>query len=281
MAMNNQTHSLLKGMLANVVRMLRSAGLLSGYMAGRLASDLVARLCSIVILAVLGVNLFLFLNIALGFWLGSLWGGSPAQGFFLLSGIYLLLILSYLCLRSLFEGKVRDAVANKSADIAERSVQKLEVVGEDEVLVPSVPTFLRRPVTYAELSRRVEVEQKNLAEHVDTVRFDALYLKDNYKGVATEMVTEKVTAKYPKLSYLMPVWGLIRGKKRASLQSEQPSGRVASEAYVRRVSTLAPYMPIVKLLAGIARPVLWSFLVARGQNILASLLGMKKWKRGK
>lgn len=281
MTMKSQVYGLLNEIFINVARMFRSAGLLSGYVAGRVASELIARFCSILILAILGVNLFLFLNVALGFWLGSLCGGSPALGFFLLSGIYSLLILSFLGLRSFFEERLRDVVADKSAEIVERAAQNLNQAIEGEELEPSVSDFIRRPVTYAELDQRIQVEQKKLSECVDSVRFDALYLKDNYKDLTIGVVKDEVATKYPVLGRFMPIWDLIAIGSLSGLQSKQAKEQKASKFYIDHGSTYSSYMPIVRILLAIVRPVLWRFFVSRIQRLLASSLGLKKWKKRK
>lgn len=281
MTMKSQVYGLLNEIFINVARMFRSAGLLSGYVAGRVASELIAKFCSILILAILGVNLFLFLNVALGFWLGSLCGGSPALGFFLLSGIYSLLILSFLGLRSLFEERLRDVVADKSAEIVERAAQNLNQAIEGEELEPSVSDFIRRPVTYAELDQRIQVEQKKLSECVDSVRFDALYLKDNYKDLTIGVVKDEVATKYPVLGRFMPIWNLIGIGSLSGLQGNQAKEQKASKSYINQGATYSSYMPIARILIAIVRPVLWRFFVSRIQRLLASSLGLKKWKKRK
>lgn len=279
MTTNNPPHNPFDAMLINVIRMLRSAGLLSGYMAGRLASNVLARLCSVVILGILGVNFFLFLNIALGLWLGSLWGGSPALGFLLLAGMYLLLMLAYLCVRAWVEGRVRDAVAHQSNHLAERSAQHLEgILGGEELELKST-NFLQRTVTYDDLCKREEMELRTLTKYMDAVRFDALYLKNHYKDVAVDIVEQQVTTKYPILSYLKPVLGLMRPNRSVGSSTSFSQRRKDPKAYARRSSALDSYMPVLKLVVGIVRPVLWSFVVSRGQNMLASMLGLNKGKR--
>lgn len=237
-------------------------------------------LTTLLILVVLGCNVLLFLSIALAFWLSSLLGGSLAWGFLIVAGIYLLLMLLYLLLRSRTEACVRNRVAAQalraSGELNEGldRVAKLRLKGH---VVPYAQQWAGRPAYTAMVEMQQEAHFK--ADYaLKQANKSGSYFVYNYKEVAKQAAFAEVEARVPGRKFVTPLLKLLGYRPtprqpRAEISAPRQSGS--------RVRGLEDYMPYIKFAVEIIRPVLVTFAISRLRGGIGYLLGLTARRRGK
>lgn len=241
-------------------------------------------LVSLIVLLFLGFNLFLFLNIALGFWLGSVMGGSsPALGFLYLSGIYVVLILLYLLIRRSVERSVRDRVArgvNHVTDNLNNDLDSLPALRVDPAYREAY--ISGEPHPYHALELRSQ-EARSTAERASKELYSQVdYLSTNYTRVLGSVAASTLEHRYPMAKLLTPLLGLLPGGRSSrGVRSGLPTSggrattsRLSSGPIGKAMDRLGPWMPYLKLAYQVVRPVATAFVLGRTQSWLLRLLGI-------
>lgn len=240
-------------------------------------------LVSIVLLVFLGANLFLFLNIALGFWLGEWAGGSPALGFLMLAGLYALMMLVYtFVLRQGVERKVRNGVAGQFLELGDRVNAELDNV---EALRVAVQPYVKpkQPEAYIALEVLKVQSTAQAQQASQELKGELGYLKDNYKYMAGDIAQERIMQRYPAYRYIAPVMSLFLPRQvevHKPREGEVPRQRVvASPATSRVARAVQPYVSYLGFAFDVLKPVLMTVLVSRTQSALLGFFGIKSKKR--
>lgn len=235
----------------------------------RVASES-ASLVSLAVLLILGCHLFLFLNIALGFWLGSLGGGAPALGFLYLASIYLLLILVYVVvLRARIETSVRQGVARQVHHVTDNINAHLDGVEPLVVTTPYRETYISsEPNPFQALeARRAESEHKATLAQAE-VQLQVQYIRLNYADIARRKIEAHIAHAYPNTRWALPLIGLIMSRSKPnSKQASHVSKLSTSSSRLQGIlQTVQPYLPYAEMAFNALRPILATLLLSKAQR---------------
>lgn len=233
-------------------------------------------LVSIVIVAFLALHLFLFLNIALGFYLGQVSGGSPAYGFLMLGGIYLILLLAYLVVRGAVERRVRNGVARRVTHLTDNvntRLDTLEALRVDEALREAYISGEPQPYHSLELRRHEAGIKAQKATREVQVEF--AYIRTNYVSMMSKMAQSRLAESYPLLRFVTPAIELLTPSPKPSPSRGSTSPMASATEHTRlgkAIETIKPYMPYLKMAYSVIRPVATAFVVGRTQSWLLRLI---------
>lgn len=243
--------------------------------AGNLAARSTASIVLWGIVAFLGFFLFLALNMAAGFYLGAVMGGSMAWGFLYLAMIYAGLIVLVLLLRHWIQRSVRDAVSKKAIAETQRLNQYIDRL-----------PYVRRQL-YASPSRSIDHPGNYLM--LQQLRYQTLLMEDETLPRLLEQVTyfrehrDEVIGdviKETAMPYLneIPVLGSLLsyfggGSQRSASQRGRQGSKQASEK-----KGWARYSPYVMMAWSFLRPTLTSIAISKVQDLIFGLFGASKSK---
>lgn len=268
-----------------LVALLRTRLNVSMGAVGLLASVTLGKLVWGAIIFVLFLNVFLFGNIALGLYLGSVFG-ETFYGFGILTLGYLALIIVFVLVRGLLQSRVQNAVARVAVQSLDKVNAKLDDVSSLRVIPEYREVVLRSAVRPVEaLERRVLESSRRAAQAQAEVLRQVDYLRLNYKRVAADMAEQRLTEKVPAYRFVAGFINrtLDRQDERKRLASSKPKPSflgLSSNRFIDKIleksSAILPYTPLIMR---IVSPVLTAALVSKSQGWLAKLLGLKKKKR--
>lgn len=130
-----------------------------------------------VIISVIGLFAFLFLNIGLAFWLGEALE-STKQGFLALGGIYIVVMGIYFLVKKSIADKVKDAVVVKASGNVVRDYK--EMVKEKEMV------GLELKLAEAAVKEKMDEARENLNTLVEDVK----RLKNDFKRLKSNFVSD-------------------------------------------------------------------------------------------
>lgn len=249
------------------------------YGAGDVAARSSASLITVLILAFLGLNAFLFLNIALAFALANLlFDTDVAWGFLAVAGIYITSAIIYLLLRRSVERKVKNQVASKVLSSAQSLNQELDknprLQLEPDPL-PLAQQWAGRPayMSMVEMKEEANFKAYNALEEVKRA---STYFIGNYKEVAKQTAFAQVESKVPGKRFITPILKLMgyEPDPKAPRSSAVPATAATVDGKKK-----TNYMPYVRLALDIARPVLVAFTVGKLRGGLGYLLGLTAGKK--
>lgn len=245
-----------------------------------------ASLLSLVIILFLGFNLFLYLNIALGFFLGEMSGGSLTQGFLWLSALYALLIASYLLIRRRIETRVRNRIARQVIHLEDNINAQLDTVEPLQVDEGYREAYISgEPEPYRALELR-RTEAAHQAKHAGKeVKREVEYIRTHYGSIVMNAAESHIEQRYPAYRFLMPLVGLFRqpatkrpntfGQAAAAHQASQP-GRLTE-----MIDRARPFLPYLNLAYTILKPVVTTLIIGKTQGWLLGLLGLGRKRKGR
>lgn len=273
--MNEQDH--LDGLRGSAVGLLRARinQLINSLGIG--LSDTSAQLFSWAILALLGLNLLFVLNLAIGFLLGQLFD-STGLGFLALGGLYAVVTLIYLLMRSRLESRVQARVARRVHLATDNINTDLNQVTALRVEHPYREAFISgEPSPYQALTLRRD-EAKRQAQRASRDLLEGVeYIRHNYAKVFGYMAQNKI----PAYGYIAPLVGLLSKStspksKTAEVRPDKPR---AIDLLERNMAGIKPYIPYLITAYKYLSPVLSSFIIGKSQSwLLGKLLGSKKRK---
>ncbi len=246
-----------------------------------------ASLLSIVVVGFLALNLFLYLNITLGFLLGSLSDGSPALGFLMLAGVYVLLILVYLLIRSRVERRVRNRVARQVVHVGDNVNAELDTITQLRVDEGYREAYISgEPEPYHALELRQAEAMRKARHSGKEVQREFTYILQNYKAIALNAAESQIKQRYPAYQYVSSLASFLVPRETTKSKG---AGTIQEEKYQRlrkrinrfdgALRSIRPYMPYINLAYQIVKPVATALLIGKTQGWLLSLLGMGKTRR--
>lgn len=248
---------------------------------GIAAAGSVRGVINVVVLLLLGCNLFLFLNIALGFYLGGLLGDSPAMGFLMLAGLYAVLIIVFLLVRGALFRAVNRAVARQVIRATDRVNHTLDLDPRLRIPLKYVPDYVAtEPNPYEALVRRSAASSRQVSIATQEIGRGVAYIKGNYRNLAFGAVEDRMETSVPGYKFISPYIKRLREPERSTKQSPiNPFGSgVLGGKGKGKLSSVKPY---VQFALSVARPVLTSYLIGQGRGVLSRMLGMKPKRKRK
>lgn len=274
--MNEQDH--LDGLRGSAVGLLRARinQLINSLGIG--LSDTSAQLISWAILALLGLNLLFVLNLAIGFLLGQLFD-STGLGFLALVGLYAVVTLIYLLMRSRLERRVQARVARRVHLATDNINTNLNQITALRVEHPYREAFISgEPSPYQALTLRRDEAKRQAQRASGDLREGVEYIRHNYGKIFGYMAQNKI----PTYGYIAPLVGLMGGNKKAkpAMPTAEPRKPQAVDFLERKVAGIKPYVPYLITAYNFLSPVVSSFIIGKSQSwLLGKLLGTKKRKR--
>lgn len=249
---------------------------------GLVASLTLSKIVWWTIFLIILLNVFLFGNIALGFYLGYLLDG-VFYGFGVLTLFYLALLLIAILTRGLLQARVRNATARAATQSLDKMNAQLDGVAALRVVPEYREAVLRSAAKPVEgLERRVMESSRRAAQAQAEVMRQVDYLRLNYKRVAADMAEQQLAEKVPAYRF---VSGFVArflgfGKERKPLAPAPKKssllrtlGSRLLPSLLERSAAFLPYMPLV---LNVLRPVLAAAAISKSRNILAKLFGIKR-----
>lgn len=276
-------HNPLKSLASALVAVGRSRLNQGINVTGHLFALRSSQLVTLAVVAFLGFNLFLFLNIALGFYLGDAMHSSPALGFLILAGIYVLLIGTYLLIRKRIEERVRNRVARRVAhlnDVLNQDLNRMEALRVDESYREAYLSSEPQPYRALELRRDEAAKQARRA--TETLKQDVDYLKRNYAGIATDFASSQLEQRYP-IFRLLPI---LFGSKQTRRPSSKPTHQLdkvidTTTPWGKIQDKMNPIIPYLHMIYKVASPIVSTFVLTRAQSWLLGGLMRLFTRRGK
>lgn len=269
--MNEQKH--IEQLQASLVALLRARLNVLINALGLGAANASAQIFTLLVLLILGVNIFLFLNIALGLLIGE-WIGSLGLGFLILTAVYLLCLAVYLIAKPRVEANIQDGVARKVHRFSDNI--NLTLNEKPQLLVSPAyrEAFISgEPMPYHALSLRLDEARKQATHAGQDLQRGVQYLKHNYMAVFGSMAQRSV----PSLRYISPLISLMSAKKKRKPQAIDPQRRPASVSFFERnVQAIKPYIPYISTAYQFLAPVVSAFVVGKTQGWLISKLLKRK-----
>lgn len=266
----------------SLVAMLRSRLNVSLGAMGMIASVTLGKLVFWAIVFVLFLNVFLFGNIALGFYLGHLLGNA-FSGFGALALGYMGLLLIVVILRGVIQSRVQGGVARAAVGSIDRVNAQLDGVPALRVVPEYREVTIRSSAKPIEaLERRVLESSRRAAQAQTEVLRQVDYLRLNYKRVAADVAEQRLSDRVPAYRFVARLINrsLNRAdgrKHREALQSKPSllsiSGNGFMASMLEKASVVLPYAP---LLLNVVRPVIAAAAISKSRNWLAKLFGVKK-----
>lgn len=251
----------------------------------RLASES-ASLVSMAVMAFLAFHLLIMLNIGLAFWLSDIAGGSPALGFFILAGIYLLLLVGYWILRRHTEQRVRDRVAryvSHQTDNLNTALSEIFPIEPSEHLRQAYISGEPQPYHALEL-RHAEARRVARRAMLET-KEEFAFVRANYLSIIGEAAHSQLSHRYKAYRYVAPVVeSLARSSSFKSQHMHYTEGTVQREAsgrIGRAMGRVAPYLPYMSIAFNALKPVLTAFAVGQLQGWLLGGLNKVIGRRSK
>lgn len=244
--------------------------------AGIGAAGASARLMSLAVILILGLNIFLLLNIGVALLIGE-YIGSWGLGFLVLVGFYTLLLTAYCLLRRRAEAQVQDRVARQVHRFSDNLNSKLNEVEQLQVAPAYREAFISgEPYPYHALRLRVDEAQKQAERATEDLKRGVQYLKSNYMKVFGSLAQTRV----PSLRYIAPLLGIVRASKKPKPQAISASRRPAPVGFLERnLKAITPYVPYISTLYQYLSPVVSAFVVGKTQSwLVGKLLGRNKNK---
>lgn len=231
---------------------------------------------------VLFLNVFLFGNIALGFYLGHLYQ-STFLGFGLLTLFYLGLLFIAVLIRRLIQARIQAKVARTTLQTLDKMNVRLDGISALRIVPEYREVVLRSAAKPIEgLERRVMESSRRAAQAQAQLMRQIDYLRLNYKRVVADVAEQRLTEKVPAYRF---VAGLINRtldkqderKKSATSGMKRNILRNSTNSFVssllEKSSVILPYVPLV---FRVVRPVLVSVAVSKSRNFFGKLFGLKK-----
>lgn len=232
-----------------------------------------ASLASIAIIAFLLFHLSLLLNVGLAFWLSDFTGRTPALGFFILAGVYLLLLIGYWILRRHTEQRVRDRVARymtHQTDNLNTTLSTILPIEPSEHLRQAYISGEPQPYHALELrhAEAKRVARKAMLESKEEFAF----VRANYLSILGEAAHNQLAHRYKAYRYVAPMIEKGLGKsystKSQHTQAEGAPKATNTGRIGRGIERMAPYLPYVGLAFNTLKPVLTAFAVGQVQGWL-------------
>lgn len=246
-----------------------------------------ASLVSLAVMAFLAFHLLLLLNIGLAFWLSDIAGSTPATGFFILAGVYLLLLVVYWLLRQHPEQRVRDRVARYVSHQTDNLNTTLS-----EILPMEPSEHLRQayisgePQPYHALELRYAEARRVARKAMLETKEEFAFVRANYLSIIGEAAHTQLSHRYKAYRYVAPV---VESLAKSSLPKSQhmrhtegtPQGETTSGRIGRAMGRVAPYLPYMSIAFNTLKPVLTAFAVGQLQGWLLSGLNKMLSRRSK
>lgn len=244
--------------------------------AGIGAAGASARLMSLAVILILGLNIFLLLNIGVALLIGE-YIGSWGLGFLVLVGFYTLLLTAYSLLRRRAEAQVQDRVARQVHRFSDNLNSKLNEVEQLQVAPAYREAFISgEPYPYHALRLRVDEAQKQAERATEDLKRGVQYLKSNYMKVFGSLAQTRV----PSLRYIVPLLGIVHSTQINKRQEAKTIRRPALVGFLERnLKAITPYVPYISTLYQYLSPVVSAFVVGKTQSwLVGKLLGRNKNK---
>lgn len=252
---------------------------------GQGISSFSASLVSLVVCAFLFFNLFLFLNIALGFYLGTL-SGSPALGFLMLAGIYLLLLAVYWLVHKRIERRVHNRMARRALHLCDNVNARLDTIPAlrvDEAYRERYISGEPNPYYALELRKQEAAYQAyHAARELDK---EVKYVRHNYGDMVRNAVQRYIVERYPAARYLSRLLDMFsspssgRTRKTDSEYYNTGGGGMHPTKQTRLerwIDNVQPYVPYINMAYNVVRPIATALLISKTQGWLLSLIGLRK-----
>lgn len=230
---------------------------------GSLSAHRAASLGFWLLIAFLSFFLFLALNIALGFALSTLVGGSAAWGFLYLALGYAGLILLAAALRRAIEARLRAAVAQEVLLRMQRINEQLDQA-LPELRYESSLERSGKEAPYTALQRSRGRGYIERSRELEAVLREVRYLQANYKSIVAQ------AAQREALSYAAQL-PLIGKTMRFFGYKERPQRPIRPKVSPKQPSS-SGYTPYLEMAWDILRPMLMSIAMSQLQQGLTQLL---------
>lgn len=272
------------------VSLLRSKLNQGANWAGILGARTTGQIVQYLVLGFLIWHLFLFLNVALGLYLASVYELSSTLGVLIVAGIYALLLLLYLLIRSSIQMSIQNRMARRFIALIDTMNHRIDT--EPWLVVD--PAYREEYIfsdsnPYDALERRA-LESRRKAEYARLeVERGVHYVQDNYASLAIGMVGERLEQVVPAYRYVAPIirqFGAQHGEKQtAHREARRRRGKgfslpaSAPSLMAKGISLAAPYVPYLQVAYTIVKPVLSAFLIAKTRGVLSGMLGLRRKRK--
>lgn len=234
-----------------------------------------ASLISWIVVALLLVNVFFALNLAVGFLLGTYFK-STGIGFLVLCGVYVFFLIVYLIIRAIVEQSVRVKVARRMTHMNDNINMALNRVEALRVSPLYQEAYISgEPLPYNALKLRRDEAKKQARMATEDLKQGVGYIRENYRSVFGSLLETTV----PIYRYIAPLASMMdRG---SSSNRSVPQGASASKAtkqpwllslLERKVTGVKPYLPYLSSAYGFLLPVASSLLMGKAQGWAVKLL---------